>query len=130
MWTSTRVILAIARPPSFALAARSRSLGSALRKGRVLADKPLVPQFLPEGGRNRVAEIADVGRDLIRAEGTWDDRGHARMAERELQGGRLERHAVAPADRLDTSDLVQHLGRGVCVVVLGARNGSGRGDAG
>src|SRR3954467_12977558 len=123
-------MLAIARPPSFALAARSRSLGSALGKGRVLADKPLVPQFLPEGGRDCVAEIADVGRDLIRAEGTWNDRGHARMAERELQGGSLERHAGGPPDRPDASDLVQPLGRGVGVVVLGPGNGSGRGDAG
>ena len=41
-----------------------------------------------------------------------------------------QRHAVALAHRLDASDLVQHLGRGVGVVVLGAGHGPGRGDAG
>ena len=75
-------------------------------------------------------EIAEIGLYLIGSERARNDRGHARVAEGELQCCRLQRHAVTLAHSLNASDLVQHLGRRVGVVVLGPGHGPGRGDAG
>jgi len=51
------------------------------------------------------------------------------MAERELQGCRRQRDAVSVADGLDPTNLVQHVGRGIRIVVLGPVDGAGGGDA-
>ncbi len=69
---------------------------------RVLAEQALVLELGPQVGRDGVAgtprrcAVCWAGD-----EGARDDRRDRRMAQRELQGGRRQRHAVALADGLD-----------------------------
>ena len=52
-----------------------------------------------------------------------NDCSHRGMAQRELQGGRLQCDAVSDAHGLHALDLLQNLGGRLLVVVMGALNG-------
>src|SRR5271156_2222440 len=74
--------------------------------------------------------VIDVLSDLVWAERAGDDRGDNRMGERELEGRRCEGDPVGRTHSLDFRDAIDLLGRGVPVVVLGARYRTRRGDPG
>jgi len=64
-------------------------------------EEPGLAQILPQRGRYRVLQEVEIAGELARIARSRDDRRDRRVGERELQGRRRKRHAVALANRAD-----------------------------
>ena len=95
--------------------------------------QPLPLELAPQAGRDAHVHQLDVGVHLRLARSARDDGAHSGMAQRVLQRGGDERHAVAPAGGLEPAHVRADGVARRQVVVLGdctaGRVGTAREDA-